>query len=126
MLEATPNQDREHATATDLLPPLAFNGAISQKGEEDWFRFRAAKGVALDVSVYARRLGSPLDSVLEIFDEKGQSLAANDDAVGADSELKFTPPETTNYFVRVRDTLGRGGPTLFTASRLRPWRRIWR
>ena len=61
------------------------------------------------MSVYARRLGSPLDSVLEIFDAKGQSLAANDDAVGADSSLKFTPPETTNYFVRIRDTLGQGG-----------------
>ena len=28
---------------------------------------------------------------------------------GADSALKFTPPETTNYFVRIRDTLGQGG-----------------
>jgi hypothetical protein len=110
VMETSPNQDREHAIATDLLPPLALNGVISHKGEEDWFRFRAAKGVAVDVSVYARRLGSPLDSVLEVFDERGQSLAANDDAVGADSELKFTPPETTNYFVRIRDTLGRGGP----------------
>ena len=65
--------------------------------------------MALEVSVYARRLGSPLDSVLEVFDAKGQSLAANDDAVGADSALKFTPAETTNYFVRIRDTLGQGG-----------------
>lgn len=109
-LEASPNQDREHATATDLPPPLALNGVISQKGEEDWFRCPATKGVALDVNVYARRLGSPLDSVLEVFDAQGRSLAANDDAAGADSELKFTPPETTNYFVRVRDTLGQGGP----------------
>jgi hypothetical protein len=108
VLEAAPNQDRDHATATDLSPPLALNGVISQKGEEDWFRFRATKGVAVDVSVYARRLGSPLDSVVEVFDAKGHSLAANDDAVGADSELKFTPPETTNYFVCIRDTLGRG------------------
>jgi hypothetical protein len=79
-------------------------------GEEDWFRFPATKGVALDVDVYARRLGSPLDSVVEVFDAKGQSLAANDDAAGADSALEFTPPETTNYFVRIRDTLGQGGP----------------
>ena len=109
MREAPPNQDREHATPTDLSPPLALNGVILQKGEEDWFRFRAAKGVAVDVSVYARRLGSPLDSVVEVFDCDGRSLAANDDAVGADSELKFTPPETTNCFLRIRDMLGRGG-----------------
>ena len=109
VLEAPPNQDREHATATDLLPPLALNGVIARQGEADWFRFPATKGVALDVSVYARRLGSPLDSVLEVFDAKGRSLAANDDAVGADSVLKFTPAETTNYFARLRDTLGHGG-----------------
>jgi hypothetical protein len=109
VLEEPPNQNLEHATVTDLAPPLALNGVISQKGEEDWFRFRATKGVALDVSVYARRLGSPLDSAVDVFDPRGQSLAANDDAVGADSVLKFTPPETTNYFVRIRDTLGQGG-----------------
>jgi hypothetical protein len=109
VLAVRPNQDRQHATATDLSPPLALNGVISQKGEEDWFGFHAAKGVAVDMGVYARRLGSPLDSVLEIYDGGGRQLVANDDAIGADSGLKFTPPETTNYFVRIRDTLGRGG-----------------
>ena len=107
--ESAPNHDREHATTTDLLPPVALNGVISQKGEEHWFRFPATKGVALDVNIHARRLGSPLDSVLEVFDTKGRSLASNDDAVGADSALKFTPSETTNYFVHIRDTLGQGG-----------------
>jgi hypothetical protein len=110
VLEVSPNHDREHATVTDLRPPLALNGVISQKGEADWFSFQAAKGVAVDLSVYARRHGSPLDSVLEVFDVRGQSLAANDDAVGADSALKFTAPEATNYFVRIADTLMRGGP----------------
>jgi hypothetical protein len=109
VLAARPNQDRQHATATDLSPPLALNGVISQQGEEDWFQFHAVKGVVVDVSVYARRLGSPLDSVLEINHSTGRNLAANDDAIGVDSELKFTPPDTTNYFVRIRDTLGRGG-----------------
>jgi hypothetical protein len=109
VLEVPPNQDREHATATELEPPLALNGVISSKGEADWFRFRAVKGVALEANVYARRLRSPLDSVLEIFDAKGQSIASDDDAAGADSSLKFTPAESTNYFARVRDTLGSGG-----------------
>jgi hypothetical protein len=82
---------------------------LRQKGQEDWFRFPADKGVALSVNVYARRLRSPLDSVIEVFDAKGKELASNDDAAGADSSLKFTPSESTNYFVRVRDTLGEGG-----------------
>jgi len=109
VLAISPNQDREHATATELMPPLAFNGILVQKGQEDWFRFPATKGTPLSVNVYARRLRSPLDSVLTVFDSKGQSLASDDDAAGADSSLKFTPGETTNYFVRIKDMLGHGG-----------------
>lgn len=109
-LSPGPTQDREHAAEVDLHPPFALNGIISRKGQEDWFRFPAAKGVALEVDVYARQLRSPLDSVLDVFDAKGHSLASNDDAGGADSALKFTPKETTNYFVRIRDTLGHFGP----------------
>ena len=101
--------DREHATVVNTPPPFALNGFIALKGEEDWFRFPAIKGVPLEVNVYARQLRSPLDSVLDVFDAKGHSLAANDDAGGADSALKFTPTESTNYFVRIRDTLGRFG-----------------
>src|SRR5262249_8114328 len=37
------------------------------------------------------------------------SLASNDDSVGADSSLKFTAGDATNYFIRVRDTLHEGG-----------------
>ncbi len=107
---ATPgNQDREHATIADIQPPVALNGIISKKGQEDWFRFTAAKGAALEVNVYARRLRSPMDPVIEVFDAAGKSLAANDDSAGVDSSLKFTPNETTNYFVCVRDTLHEGG-----------------
>src|ERR1017187_5378375 len=101
--------DREHATVVNAPPPFALNGFIALKGEEDWFRFSATKGVPLDVNVYARQLRSPLDSLLDVFDAQGHSLAANDDAGGADSALKFTPAESTNYFVRIRDTLGRFG-----------------
>ena len=77
VLEAEPNQDREHATSAGPVP-LALNGIISKKGEADWFKFKANKGQALDVNVFARRLRSPLDSVLEVFDAKGKSIAAND------------------------------------------------
>lgn len=102
-------RDREHATVVDFRPPFALNGIISRKGEEDWFRFAAIKGVPLEVNVYARQLRSPLDSAIELLDAKSRSIAANDDAVGADSALKYTPSESTNYFVRIRDTLGRFG-----------------
>ncbi|HEY6229475.1 MAG TPA: PPC domain-containing protein, partial [Verrucomicrobiae bacterium] len=109
VLAGPDNHDREHATATDLQPPLALNGIIAKKDQESWFRFNAAKGAALEVNAYARRLRSPLDPIVEVFDAAGKYLASNDDSVGADSSLKFTANETTNYFIRVRDTLHEGG-----------------
>ena len=109
VLAAGPTPDREHATPVEVPPPFALNGIISTKGRQDWFRFPATKGVPLEANVYARQLRSPLDSELEVFDAKGRSLAANDDAAGADSALKFTPEATTNYFIRIQDTLGRFG-----------------
>lgn len=110
VLALPPNQDREHATEAAQPPPFALNGVLLAQGQEDWFRFPASKGVPLALTVYARRLHSPVDSVLEVFDANGHSVANNDDAAGADSALKFTPAESTNYFVRIRDTLGQGGP----------------
>jgi hypothetical protein len=109
VLATADNHDREHATVTDLQPPFALNGVIAQKNQESWFRFNAAKGDALEVNVYARRLRSPMDPVIDVFEATGKILASNDDSVGADSSLKFTANETTNYFVRVRDTLHEGG-----------------
>jgi len=109
VLAASPNRDRDHATVTELSPPLALNGIISEKGEENWFRFNAVKDVALDVSVFARRLRSPLDPAIEVYDAQTKSLMSADDTVGVDSQLKFTPSSSTNYFIRIRDSMGLGG-----------------
>lgn len=109
VLATVDNRDREHAASTDLQPPFALNGIIAKKDQESWFRFNAAKGAGLEVNAYARRLRSPLDPIVDVFDANGKYLASNDDSVGADSSLKFTPNETTNYFIRVRDTLHESG-----------------
>ncbi len=110
VLEVKPNNDRLHATAADKPLPLAFNGIISQKGEAGFFKFKAKKNDQLDVSVFARRLRSPLDSVLAIYNSNGNQIAANDDSVGLDSYLRFKASSDGDYYLSVRDQLGRGGP----------------
>jgi len=102
--------DREHAIVTDIAPPLALNGIITDKKKDNWFRIPVTKGTAMEFNVFARRLRSPLDSVLEVFDATGKSLGSNDDTSGADSTLKITASESTNYFVKIHDRLGLGGP----------------
>ena len=89
---------------------FAFNGIINQPKQTDFFKFEAKQGQALDLKVWARRLGSPLDAVLVLYDAKQHYLANSDDAGGPDSELHFSPPSDGEYFVTIRDYLNRGGP----------------
>ncbi|HKQ39148.1 MAG TPA: hypothetical protein VJ063_13815, partial [Verrucomicrobiae bacterium] len=64
----------------------------------------------LEVNVYGRRIRSPIDSVLLIMDEKGNTVAQNDDTGGPDSSVKFTPSKDGYYFLKITDQLRKGGP----------------
>jgi hypothetical protein len=109
VLEQPPANDIAHATAGPP-PPVAYNGIIVRPGDRGFFRFHAAAGAQLDMTVYARQLRSPLDSVLDVWDSTGKQLAENDDSIGPDSYLRFSVPADGDYFVSVRDQLNRGGP----------------
>lgn len=120
VLEIEPNDDRDHATSAGTNLPIALNGIIDHDGDVDWYNFTATKGQTIEVNVYARRLRSPLDSVLSIHDPNGNSLASNDDSAGADSYLRFTPPNDGRFFLRVSDHLKKGGPDFFYRVELTP------
>lgn len=108
--EVEPNNGRGQATATELTPPLAFNGVIGESGDQDWFAFEAKKDQILDVHVWARRMRSPLDPVLTLFGPDNQRIGANDDTGGPDSYLRFTAPADGTYRLLIRDHLRSGGP----------------
>ena len=110
VLEQEPNNELKQATATELTLPVAFNGIIAQKGDQDWFRFKAGKGQVFDVRVHAQAIRSPLDSVLNLYNASGGSIAGNDDSGSSDSYIRFSVPADGDYLLRVTDHLGRGGP----------------
>jgi len=116
--EAEPNGDARSAGRLNL--PVIVNGRIDKSGDWDVFRFHADKGTPLAAEVQARRLGSPLDSIIRLTNIKGRELASNDDCVDkgsgmlthhADSHLLFTVPETADYLLWIGDAQGRGGDT---------------
>ncbi len=102
-----------HATATPFELPSAVNGVVSKPGEVDHYRFKGKKGQTYEVHCYARRLGSPLDSVMTIGYLNGGALVSNDDAIGPDSYFRFTVPEDKEYVLTITDHLHKGGPTYF-------------
>src|SRR5262249_20904213 len=105
--EVEPNDAREQAGSAQELP-IVFNGIIGRPGDVDWFKFRARKGQEVQVAVFARRLRSPLDSVIQVVNAKGSTVVENDDAAGPDSVANFKADEDDEYAVLIRDHLKRG------------------
>jgi hypothetical protein len=106
-------EDAQHITL-----PQIVNGRISKPGDVDIFRFDANAGDEIAAEVYARRLNSPLDSLLWLSDANGKVLGYNDDNgdknVGllthnADSYLRLRLPNTGTYFVHLADSENHGG-----------------
>ena len=54
--------------------PSTINGHIGKPGVENRYRFQTRKGEQIIFEVNARRLGSDLDSYLEVLDAKGQPI----------------------------------------------------
>jgi WD40 repeat protein len=64
----------EPARALAIGWPGGASGRIDPAGDADLFRFEAKKGRRVIVEVFGRRLGSPVDPVLEILDAKGRPV----------------------------------------------------
>ena len=110
VLETEPNNALTNATVTKVELPLALNGILSEKGDEDCYRFTAKAGQALDIRVHARSVRSPVDAVLVLSNTNGQTIASNDDSGGPDSYIRFGVPANGDYLLHVRDHLRNGGP----------------
>jgi hypothetical protein len=113
-LEAEPNDGQTPQTVT---LPCIVNGRINRSGDVDVFEFQAAAGSEIVAEAMARRLNSPLDSILRLTDAAGRVIAMNDDLEQkgsgllthhADSYLRATLPEAGRYRVAVADSQQKG------------------
>lgn len=117
LAEREPNDTRGAAQTVSI--PAIINGRIDRPGDWDVFRFQGRAGSAVVAEVLARRLTSPLDSVLRITDAAGRQIAFNDDAEDrgfgllthhADARVSLMLPADGTYFVHLGDMQGQGGP----------------
>jgi hypothetical protein len=72
VLDAGTNLAPERAQAVQT--PVTINGRIETAKGEHYYRFHARAGQKMIVDVKARRLGSPLDSFLEVLDAQGKPI----------------------------------------------------
>ncbi len=106
--EKEPNNTRDKAQEIATLP-VAINGKSDGGEDVDWYKFKGRKGQTYILEVMAARLESPFDSVLAIQDAQGHELAMNDDYLGADSFLAFTPKADGDYYIQLHDLRYQGG-----------------
>ena len=131
--EAEPNGSAKKAQPVAL--PRIVNGRIGRPGDVDVFRFQGRAGDEVVAEVLARRLQSPLDSLLRVIDSSGRVLEWNDDHVEkagylhkgtgllthhADSYVKARLPKDGVYYVQLADTQSHGGPAYAYRLRITP------
>ena len=78
--------------------PVTVNGRIATAGAENRYRFQARKGQQLILEVMAQRLGSRLDSYLEVLDAQGHPI----------ERAAVRPVWETAITLRDHDSVGRG------------------
>ena len=114
--ESEPNNISEQSQP--VTAPTIVNGCIDQPGDLDIFEIEGKTGEALVVEIFARRLQSPLDSLIKIMSADGAVLAWNDDNKDklseilthhADSKIQTTLPAEGKYFIQVSDAQHNGG-----------------
>ncbi len=126
-LEREPNTVAKDAQRLTL--PVIVNGRIQESGDVDVFSFQGKAGQPIVAEVRARRLGSPLDSSLELIGPADARVAFNDDcedkASGllthhADSQLTATLPANGTYLLRLADVQRQGGSEFAYRLRIGP------
>jgi len=96
-------------TSTFISPGLTL-GTIEPPNDLDYFRFSALAGTAYTIEVI---LDTHPDTVLTLYDSRGNRLAENDDASDllGGSRLRWTAPSTGDFYIEVRSfaqSLNRG------------------
>lgn len=104
-------------TARVLRPPLAVEGNFTAL-KSDWYRLEAGPTARVVVEVLARRLNSPADPWVKVFDGQGRRLLVMEDTPGLDGDFRFSiAVPSDGIWLELRDTRHGGGPAY--AYRLR-------
>jgi hypothetical protein len=105
-----PEPNDDFKTASPITLPFFARCEINPDGENDFFMFRLDSYYRVTVDVAAERIGSKLDAILILWDERGRDIAYNDDYKGSDPFLSLGLAPGI-YYIQVAPHGGHGaGP----------------
>jgi hypothetical protein len=101
VMEVEPNDATSSAQLLESSS-VVVNGKLANRSDVDVFSVSLKAGEHLVASLLGNEiLGSPMDAVIQICDERGFVLRQNDDERGLDPQLVFTAPRDGAYHVRI-------------------------
>ena len=86
-----------------MMVPVAVHGVIRETGEVDSFSFTVHQNGMVALEVFASRLGSLLDAVIEVRDQTDRIVSSGDDFDSHDTRLVFETTVEMTYTVSIRD-----------------------
>ncbi len=93
-----------------LGPKSAVTATLATTGETDVYLLDAKAGRSVRLEVRSGQIGTRLDPLLRVLDDKQKQLAVSDDLPGTlDAGLDFKPPADGVYRVLVSNGTGRDG-----------------
>ncbi len=91
------------AAKNAVLAPVAVHGVVREAGEVDTFHFAVHQSGTVSLEVFASRLGSLLDAVVEVRDQDERIVSSGDDFDSHDTRLVFEVKADETYAVSIRD-----------------------
>jgi len=104
--------------------PVTVSGRVLRNEEIDRYAIRADRNGPITCTLAARRLGSKLGGVLEVFDAAGRLIGDAVDSRGLDTALTFAAQKGGEYTIAVRDLDFRGHPSFVYRLAITPGPRV--
>ena len=104
LAEVVEREPNGSGAAQKVTLPSTLVGALGAAGDVDAYEFRGRAGEDMVFQVVARPLGSRLDSIVRLFDARGQLLGTSNDVdLSRDSVLTHRFTETGAYTLTIED-----------------------
>jgi hypothetical protein len=107
-LESESNSTLDLANKVSL--PITVNGQIDGERDLDYYQFDVERGATVTIEVVSRRIGSPLEPIVELYDDQGQRVESVKYRVGSDPIISMRAEKSGTYRLMMGHLGFHGGP----------------
>jgi hypothetical protein len=96
--------------AEEIALPITVNGQIDGERDLDYFQFELEKDEVINIEIVSRRLGSPMEPIVEVYDDRDQRVDCNKCRAGSDPVVSMRAPRSGTYRLMIGHLGFHGGP----------------